>query len=384
MVRKIAVITGSRAEYGLLYWLMKEIQQDPALSLQVVATCMHLSPEFGYTYHLIEQDGFEINEKIEMLLSSDSAVGVTKSMAVGMMGFADAFRRLQPDIIVLLGDRFEALAVAQAAMMQQIPIAHIHGGELSEGAIDDAIRHAITKLSHVHFVAAESYRQRVTQMGENPMTVFNFGAPGLERIKRTSLLSKEALEEAIQFKFSYQTLLVTYHPATLNLKENEKALSAIFSALDHFLNINVLFTKSNADESGRFLNKKIDEYVSKNSHRMKAYVSMGDVNYLSALQFVDVVMGNSSSGLIEVPVFKKPTVNIGARQANRLRSDSIIDCDVNVDSIRYAIEKALLMDCSQVVPAYTQDATSVKIKEKIKSVDLDLLLRKRFYDIHHC
>lgn len=383
--RKIAVVTGTRAEYGLLYWLMREIQDDPALELQLVATGMHLSPEFGLTYRLIEQDGFQLNSKVEMLLSSDSAIGITKSMGLGLLGFADTLAQLAPDLIVILGDRFEALVAAQAALIQKIPVAHIHGGELSEGAIDDAIRHSITKMSHLHFVAANQYRQRVIQLGEHPNRVFNVGAPGLERISRMKLLSQQELEEKINFSFGELNFIVTYHPATLDIQKHAADLDNLFEALNHFPSARIIFTKANADENGRLINAKIDEYVLQQSHRAKAFISMGDLNYLSALQYVDVVIGNSSSGLIETPYFKKPTVNIGNRQQNRLRAASVIDCNNSSDDIYAAIHRSLTAEFKQnihdIKMPYGLDNTANKIKSILKEVDLNAILVKRFYDL---
>ena len=381
--RKIAVITGSRAEYGLLSNLMREIRNDSDLELQVIATGMHLSPEFGSTYRLIEQDGFTIRAKVEMLMSSDSAVGTAKSIGLGVISFADTFSQLSPDLIVLLGDRFESLAAAQAALVQKIPLAHIHGGELSEGAIDDAIRHSITKMAHLHFVAAETYRKRVVQLGENPDRVFNYGAPGLERIGKMSLLDKESLEKEKNFQFGKLNFLVTYHPETL--EENQHIICDILEAIDSFKKAKIIFTKSNADEAGRLINTKIDEYVSKNPHRAVSYVTLGDLNYLSLLQHIDVVIGNSSSGLIEVPYFRKPTVNIGNRQRGRLRALSVIDCDGNVTDMIAAINKALSSEFQAQLKKtscpYYQDATAKKIKNHLKEVNIKKILIKKFHDI---
>ena len=384
-IRKIAVVTGSRAEYGLLYYLMREIQQDPELELQVIATGMHLSPEFGLTYQLIEADGFEIHAKIEMLLSSDTAVGTAKSIGLGIIGFSDALLKLAPDLIILLGDRFEALAVAQSALVQKIPIAHIHGGELTEGAIDDAIRHSITKMSHLHFVAAEPYRKRVLQLGENPERIFNVGAPGLERIKKMNLLSCEALEERIGIKLGRTNFVITFLPATINSSENRSALQGLFAALDHLPEVNLIFTKANADEAGRFINSAIDEYVSQHKHRAASFITLGDLNYLSLLQFVDAVIGNSSSGLIEAPYFKKPTINIGNRQQNRLRSSSVIDCHGHSNDIIIAIKQALSpafqADLQRTTSPYTQDNTASKIIAIIKNMDAEHMMVKKFNDL---
>lgn len=384
--RKVAVITGTRAEYGLLSCLMKSIQSDPDLELQIIVTAMHLSPEFGLTYKLIEEDGFEIAAKVEMLLSSDSSTGTLKSMGLGMIGFADAFDRLSPELVVVLGDRFETLAVAQCALVKKIPLAHVHGGELSLGAIDDAIRHSITKMSHLHFVAADAYKQRVIQLGENPENVFNYGAPGLERIAKLKLLNKNELEEKINFQFGKQNFLVTYHPSTIDVEENSRALKGLFEALDHFPEAKIIFTKANADEMGRLVNAKIDQYIARNSGRATAYTTLGDLNYLSALQLVDAVIGNSSSGLIEVPYFQKATINLGKRQECRLRATSVIDCpEVSAESIIDALNKASTKEFKRLlkttISPYTKDATSEKIKEKIKSVDLNAIVKKHFYDI---
>ena len=383
---KIAVITGTRAEYGLLYWLMREIQEDPELQLQLIVTGMHLSPEFGMTYKLIEADGFKIDAKVEMLLSSDTSTGIAKSIGLGVIGFADAISFLNPDIMVILGDRFEALAAAQVGLAKKIPIAHIHGGEVTEGAIDDAIRHCITKMSHLHFVAADAYRKRVIQLGENPKTVFNVGTLGLERIKKMKLLTPEEWENKFNFSFGQTNFLVTYHPVTLQSHEsNVEAIKALFDALDHFPQTKVIFTKGNADESGRFINDKIDEYVAKNPERAVSFINLGDLNYLSLMQFVDAVIGNSSSGLTEAPYFKKPTINIGERQAKRLKANSVIDCTNDTDDIISAIKKSLTkefqLSLNNVISPYGQAATASKIKDTIKNSNLKKLIIKHFYDL---
>jgi UDP-hydrolysing UDP-N-acetyl-D-glucosamine 2-epimerase len=383
--RKIAVITGSRAEYGLLYWTMREIQDDPELELQVIVTGMHLSPEFGHTYRFIEADGFKIAAKVEMLVSSDTASGTVKSMGLCLISMTDTLHQLMPDMIVVLGDRFETLAIAQAALVQKIPIAHIHGGELSEGAIDDAIRHAITKMSHLHFVAADTYRNRVIQMGENPRTVFNFGSPGLEQIRKLTLNDRQAMEKVIGRELKAQNFLVTYHSATLDLEETTQVLENLFKSLEQYPDALIIFTKANADEAGRFINRKLEEYVNQYPERACVFASLGHLNYLSLLQFVDAVIGNSSSGIIEVPLFKTPTINIGTRQNKRLRASTIIDCDGYGDSIIQAIQKALSKEfqtqLQQPTLCYTQDTTAAKIKAAIKSADLPKLIQKQFYDM---
>lgn len=384
--RKIAVVTGTRAEYGLLRGLLDEIQSDTDLILQLVVSGMHLSHEFGLTYREIEQDGFVIDAKVEMLLSSDSAVGIAKSVGLGVVGFADCFERLKPDVIVLLGDRFEILAAAQTAMMLKIPIAHIHGGELTEGAIDDGIRHAITKMSNLHFTAAKAYQDRVIQLGESPECVFNFGAPGVERIKKIKLLDKNQLEKNLNFQFGALTFLVTYHPATLLLDDISNELKNVFSALNLFPEAKIIFTKTNADEAGRFINQQIDAYVIKNPERTIAFTSMGDLNYLSAVRQCDVVIGNSSSGIIEVPIFHKPTVNIGNRQKGRLLSESVLPCDVSMEAISAAIQQALSTDFKHIVEKtispYDSGNTAELIKNTIKATDFKKIIQKKFYDRH--
>jgi UDP-hydrolysing UDP-N-acetyl-D-glucosamine 2-epimerase len=383
--RKIAVITGSRAEYGLLYLIMKQIQQDPDLELQVIVTCMHLSPEFGLTYRFIEADGFEIAAKIEMLVSSDTAAGIAKSMGLGLISVTDALHRLNPDLIVLLGDRFETLSVAQAALVQRIPLAHVHGGELSEGAMDDSIRHAITKMSHLHFVAAEAYRKRVIQLGEHPATVFNFGAPGLEHMSKTPLHSRAHMETLLQRKLGKQIFLVTYHPVTLALETTLSGLQNLFASLDKFPEAQVIFTKANADESGRIINQKIEEYAVLRPERVSAYASLGNVNYLSLMQYADVLIGNSSSAIIEAPFFRKPTVNIGSRQNKRLHAETIISCSESEAAITNAISQALSVEFQQSLANakqfYTKDDTASKVVNQLKTVDLDKIIVKQFYDM---
>lgn len=383
--RKICVVTGTRAEYGLLYWLMKEIQRDRVLMLQIVAAAMHLSPEFGLTYKIIEKDGFTIDANVEMLLSSDTPVGIAKSIGLGTIGFADAFDRLRPDIVVLLGDRFEILAAAQAAMVARIPIAHIHGGEATEGLIDEAIRHAVTKMSHLHFVAADAYRKRIIQLGEDPETVFTVGALGLENIQRLTLLKKKDFEKSINFQLGEKNLLVTYHPVTLDKRGPQQPMKALFTALDSYPEAKIIITKPNADTDGRVICNMIDAYAQKWPGRVMASTSLGQLRYLSALQYVDVVIGNSSSGLIEVPVFRKPTVNMGDRQKGRLRANSIIDCWEDAASIREAIETALSPDfrkkLEKTVSPYQYANSSQKIKNYLKKVPIRRLLTKKFHDI---
>jgi len=384
--RRICIVTGTRAEYGLLYWLMKEVQNDPSLELQIIATGMHLSPEFGLTYRQIEEDGFVINEKVEMLLSSDTPVGITKSVGLGVIGFADALARLKPDIMVVLGDRFEILAAAQAAMIARIPLAHIHGGETTEGAIDEAIRHAITKMSHFHFTAAEIYRNRVMQLGESPERVMNVGAPGLDNIKKLKLLNRADFEKAVDFKIADLFFLITYHPVTLSKTKPEKAFKELLKAMDHYPEATIFFTKANADTEGRVINDMIDKYVENHSRRAKAYTSMGQLLYLSAIKNADMVVGNSSSGIAEAPSFHKPTVNIGKRQQGRLKATSVIDCEENAKAIIAAITKGLSpsfkKELRNTKNPYGSGNASFKIKESLKHVSLTNVLMKKFHDLN--
>jgi UDP-N-acetylglucosamine 2-epimerase (non-hydrolysing)/GDP/UDP-N,N'-diacetylbacillosamine 2-epimerase (hydrolysing) len=383
--RKICVVTGSRAEYGILYWLLKEIQEDSDLILQVVVTGMHLSVEHGLTYRVIEDDGFAISAKVEMLLASDTPVGIAKSVGVGIMGFADAFAALKPDIVVLNGDRFDIFAAAQAAMIARIPIAHTHGGEATEGLLDEAIRHSVTKMSSFHFVAAEPYRRRVIQLGESPERVFNVGTPGLDNLKRLKLLDRRDFEKASDFKLGTPTFLVTYHPVTLSKTPPREPMENLLRALNRFPEAKIIFTKANADTEGRIINEMIDQYVHQDPMRAKAFISMGQVLYLSALTHVDVVIGNSSSGLTEAPAVRKATVNIGDRQRGRLRASSVIDCTEDESAIVSAIRKALSPGFREalknVSSPYGEGNASVKIKKYLKEVNLDDVLMKRFYDI---
>lgn len=382
--RKVCVVTGTRAEYGLLYWLMKEIQQDDELELQLVVTGMHLSPEFGLTYKQIELDGFVIDEKVEMLLSADSPSSISKSIGLGTIGFADIFSRLKPDLIVLLGDRFETFAAAQTAMIQRIPIAHIHGGELTEGLIDDPIRHSITKMAHLHFTAAEPYRQRIIQMGEQPNRVFNVGAPGIDGIKKLSLMDKEELSNSIDFNVDY-FFLITLHPITLENQTSLYYVENLLNALDKFPDYQLVFTKTNADTEGRVINEKIEEYVRNKPNSSRLYDSLGQVRYLSSLNHCSAVIGNSSSGLIEAPVFSKPTVNIGDRQRGRLKAKSVIDCGGQSLEIEQAISRALSPEFQTVIQKmnlpYGSGNTTEKIIDIIKSTNLKDIIKKEFYDI---
>ncbi len=377
-MRKIAVFTGTRAEYGLLYWLLKDIQADSALELQLLVSAMHLSPEFGMTYQQIEADGFIITEKVEMLLSSDSAVGTAKSIGLGVIGFADALARMQPDVLVVLGDRFEALAVTQAAMILRIPIAHIHGGEITEGAYDDSIRHAITKLSLLHFTSTDTHRNRVIQLGESPSRVHNVGAVGLDHLVRSDLMSISALAASLDFKLEQPYVLVTYHPVTLASEPAEESFLNLLESLDQFPEMQVILTYPNADDGGRAVIPLLEAYAKKQPQRVLAIPSLGQLRYLSAVKYAAAVVGNSSSGIIEIPSFKVPTVNIGERQRGRMAADSVFSCAADTDAIVTTLKKVLDADLSQVSNPYGKGNASGAILEHLKLADLTEV--KTFYD----
>ncbi len=383
--RIVCVVTGSRAEYGLLYWLMKDVADDPALHLQVVATGMHLSPEFGLTYRQIEADGFTIDAKVEMLLSADSPVAVSKALGLGVIGFADVLPRLKPDVMIVLGDRFEILAAVQAAMIARIPVAHIHGGETSEGAFDEGIRHAITKMAHLHFVAAEPYRQRVVQLGESPARVFNVGAPGLDHLARTPLLSRAALASSLSLDLGRPLFLVTYHPATLGRLSPLDAFGQLLEALHSFPDAAVVFTYPNADTGGRALIACIDAFVAQSSGRAKAFASLGQQRYLSLMREADVIIGNSSSGLTEAPALCRATVNIGERQKGRLKASSVIDVEERCQDIVAGIGRALSEGFRDSLPAteslYGRGDASAAIVSRLK--EALPTLQKSFFDIGH-
>lgn len=382
--RRIAVVTGSRAEYGLLYWLLHEINEDEDLELMLIVTGSHLSAEFGSTFKDIEKDGFNISAKVDILSTEDSPEAIAKSTGKGVQLFAETLKRLHPDILVVLGDRYEIFSAALAAMFLNIPIAHIHGGELTEGVIDDAIRHAMTKMSHYHFVTAEPYRKRVIQLGENPKHVFNFGAPGLDHIARSKLLSREELEKELDFQFGELNFLVTFHPVTRETKSLEMVMRELFRALDEFSEAKIIFTKSNADSGGIKINSLIDDYVNKHPDRSKLFISLGIKKYLSVVKQVDVVIGNSSSGLIEAPIVGTPTVNIGDRQKGRLLASSVVCCKDDKNSIINAINKVLSDEfqrsLAHIDSPYGQGDASHKIKEVLKSCSLNVL-KKEFFDL---
>ncbi len=379
-------VCGTRAEYGLLKPLMTGIENEADMELQLVVTGMHLSPEFGLTYKEIEQDGFSIAECNEMLLSSDTPCGITKSTGLGMIGFAEIFTRIRPDMVVVLGDRYEVLAAAVAALIHRIPIAHICGGELTQGAVDDAIRHSVTKMSTLHFTSTEEYRNRVIQLGEEPERVFWVGAPGIENIKTQKLMEREELAESIGFPLDGPYVVVTFHPVTLEKNTAERQIENLLTALTYFNEYRIIFTKANSDTDGRIINKRIDEYVCQNRSRALAVTSLGMVRYLSALRYCEMVIGNSSSGILEAPSFKIPTVNIGDRQLGRVRAKSVIDCENDVDSIITAIEQAGKLKEEGVLEKtenpYEKADTSENILFALKRYMMNgASIKKTFYDI---
>ena len=386
-MKRIGVMTGTRAEYGLLKSLMQEINKDNDLELYLIVSGMHLSPEFGMTYKEIEEDGFEINAKVEMLLSSDSPAGISKSIGLGVIGFADEFQRADLDMLILLGDRYEALSAAISAMVMRIPIAHLHGGELTEGAIDEGIRHSITKMSYLHFTSTEQYRNRVIQLGENPERVFYVGALGVENIKKINLMTKEELEKSIHFEIDENTVVVTYHPVTLENNTVEEQFLNLLKVLDRNPKIRMIFTKANADTNGRIVNELIDKYTAQNSERACAFMSLGQKRYLSALKYCRIVIGNSSSGIIEAPSFGKPIINIGDRQKGRICADSVINCGYTQQEIQQAMETALTKEfenkASNCRNPYEKENTAANIISVIKDYLLNdkIKLKKGFYDI---
>ena len=383
--RKICVVTGARAEYGLLRWVIEGIQNSALLELQLIATGMHLSPEFGLTTREIEADGFRINRKIEMLLSSDTSVGITKSMGLGMIGFADALAELKPDLMLVLGDRYEIFTAAASAMIARIPIAHCHGGESTEGAIDESIRHSITKMAHLHFVAADEYRNRVIQLGEQDDKIFQVGGLGIDNILRLDLLTRPQLEESLNFKLAQRNLLITFHPVTLEEKNTSaNQMKELLSVLADLNDVGLIFTMPNADEDGRALFKLISTFCSEHNNA-QAYTSLGQLRYLSCIKHTDGVIGNSSSGLLEAPSLKKGTINIGDRQKGRLKAFSVIDSTPERKSISESINYLLspdfqkkLQDCKN---PYGNGGASQAIVRQLETQILDNLLKKQFKDI---
>lgn len=387
-MRQICVVTGTRAEYGILSHLMRLIQNSDDLQLQIIVTNMHLSPEFGLTYKELEGDGFVINKKVHMLVSSDTENATVKSIGLASIGFADAYEDLHPDLILILGDRYEMLAAATAALIYKIPVAHLHGGEITEGAYDDAIRHAITKMSHLHFTSTEEYKERVIQLGETPNRVFNVGALGVENIINTSILSKKDLEESLNFQLGDKSLLVTFHPVTLENSSSEEQFNNLLYVLNEYIGeYRVIFTMPNSDTDGRIIMQLINQFVSQSKGFASVYTSLGRLRYFSALKYVDAVIGNSSSGIIEVPSFGIPTLNIGDRQKGRISALSVIDCRTNVEAIRTGLSIVLSPEMKKQASCkenpYMKEQTSQHILDVLKSYPLENIIRKSFYDIRH-
>ncbi|WP_346878717.1 UDP-N-acetylglucosamine 2-epimerase [Clostridium sp. UBA7791] len=386
MVKRICVITGTRAEYGLLKPLIMKMIDDKEIDLKLVVTGMHMSTEFGLTYKLIEEDGIVIDEKIEILLSSDSHVATSKAMGLAIISFSEYINRTKPDMVIVLGDRYEILAASISAMVANVPIAHIHGGEITEGAQDDVFRHCITKLSYLHFTSTESYRKRVMQLGEEPHRVFNVGAIGIENIKVLKLLSQEEIEKSINFVLNKKFALVTFHPVTLEQGLAEIQITELLGALEEFDDMKFIITKANSDNEGRKINRKIDEFISKNPEKYIGFVSMGQLKYLSAMKYCSMVIGNSSSGIIEAPSFNIPTINIGDRQKGRLQAKTVINCDPIKSDIIKAIKRGLSKEfkdkISKIENPYGDGDTSNKILYEIKkALSKEIELKKTFYDI---
>ena len=385
-MKKICVVTGTRAEYGLLRWVMQEIKESNKLSLNLIVCGMHLSPEFGLTIKQIEDDGFKVNKKIEMLLSSDTPVSIAKSMGIGLISFSEALEDIKPDLIMVLGDRYEILSATSAALVARIPVAHLHGGEATEGLIDEAIRHSITKMSHIHFVASSAYQKRVIQLGEQPRSVFNVGGLGIDNILKLNLLDKKNLEQSLDFKLRKKNFLITFHPVTLESNTSEDQMNELLESLFSFKETGFIFTMPNSDTHGRILFEMIKKFSQENINA-KYFTSLGQLRYLSCIKHADLVIGNSSSGILEVPTFRKPTINIGDRQKGRIKADSIIDCHPEKESIIKSINKGLSFDFQESVKKtinpYGIGGASSKIVKILEDYNLDDILKKSFYNIDY-
>jgi len=384
-LRRVCVVSSSRADYGLLRSTMQIIQEDQKLQLQIIATGMHLHIKYGNTYKEIEIDGFKIDHKVKMLSNLDTPNAIIKSMGKGSIKFADVLLDLKPDLLIVLGDRFEILTVVSAALVACIPVAHLHGGESTEAVIDEAIRHSITKMSHLHFVATDDYRNRVIQLGEQPNKVFNVGGLGVDNIKNTKLLNKIELEKLLDFKFAEKNLLITFHPITLEKNVEEKQFKQLLLALKLLKKTNIIFTLPNADRNGEVIANLIRNFVLNNKNS-RAFSSLGQLKYLSCVKFVDGVIGNSSSGLLEVPSFKKGTINIGDRQKGRAQASSIINCKPEKKSIGLALKKLYSIKFKKQLIStknpYGDGGASKKIVKIIRTFNLTNILKKKFYDLN--
>jgi UDP-N-acetylglucosamine 2-epimerase (non-hydrolysing)/GDP/UDP-N,N'-diacetylbacillosamine 2-epimerase (hydrolysing) len=383
-MKKICIITGTRAEYGLLSRVMRLIKEDADLQLQIIATNMHLSVEHGETYKEIEADGFSIDRKIPILSSSDAANATAKSVGTGVIGFANAYEDLKPDMIMVLGDRYEILAAVSAALFYKIPVVHLHGGEITEGAYDDAIRHAITKMSHLHFTSTEEYRRRVIQMGESPETVFYVGALGCENIRQVPLMSKEELEKSLNFSLDKNTILVTFHPVTMETGTAETQFKELLSAIDTFDNLRIIFTMPNSDTDGLIIMNLIKEYVAQNSEKAAWFTSLGMRRYLSTLQYIGAVVGNSSSGIIEVPSFHIPTLNIGDRQKGRIAPASVLYCNPEkadiIEKLTTIMQPDFVEYFKNIKNPYDKPDTAREIVRIIKQQKINTV--KKFYNLN--
>ena len=384
MKKKICVVTGTRAEYGLMSRLMRFIKEDADLQLQIIVTNMHLSAEYGETYKEIEADGFLIDKKIPILSSSDTANAIVKSIGTGIMGFADAYEEMQPDMLMVLGDRYEILAAVSAALFYKIPVIHLHGGEITEGAYDDAIRHAVTKMSHLHFTSTEEYRKRVIQMGEDPQTVFYVGALGCDNIRHIPLISKEDLEESLNFRLDRKTILVTFHPVTMENNTAEKQFNELLSAIDCFEDLRVIFTMPNSDTDGKIIMNLIKEYVRQKPEKTIWFSSLGIKCYLSVMQYIGAVVGNSSSGIVEVPSFHIPTLNIGNRQKGRIAAASVVDClpvksDI-IEKLTTITKQDYFYQLRNIINPYDKPDTALEIVKIIKK-EINIPVTKKFYNL---
>lgn len=384
MKRKVCVITGTRAEYGLLRKLMKKIEESNTLQLQILVTGMHLSSKFGSTYMEIEEDGFYIDEKIELPLIDDSPLTTANAMASSIRGFSECLEKKQPDLILVLGDRFEIFGAVTAAQVLRIPVAHIHGGEATEGLIDEALRHSITKMSHLHFAAANEYRNRIIQLGESPSRVFLVGGMGVDVISTTQLKSREEIERELDLKFSSRNLLITFHPVTLENQTSKSQVDELLKALSSLRETTLIFTLPNADQGNAAIFDAIHTFVKKTDSAFE-FKSLGENLYLSCLNQVDGVVGNSSSGLTEAPSFKKGTINIGDRQRGRLKAKSVIDCEPNSEEISRAVQtlysEAFQRSLENVVNPYGEPGASEKIVNILEGVDFSPLIKKKFHDL---
>ncbi len=382
--RKICFVTGARSDYGLLHFLLKMAVKDSAFKVQILVTGSHLSKDHGLTFSEIENDGFRIDLRVDMLISDDTSAGVVKSMGVGMIGFAEAYKELTPDLLVVLGDRYEILVAVSAALIYQIPVAHISGGELTEGAVDDSIRHAITKLSNIHFTATKEYRQRVIQMGENPSRVFNIGEVGLDYITHTKLLSKREVEKQTGFTFGNKNILVTFHPETIGDKSAILQISEILKAFEKHKDMNIVFTKPNADMDGKIIWEECLKYQRRYPKRIFTFVSLGRHRYLSMMKYMDAVVGNTSSGIVEAPSLHVASINIGSRQTGRIRASSVINVPCTCIAIDKALDKiystSYMKVVSNVKNPYGKGNSSLNLLKVLKKTDFKTLLLKKFYD----